>query len=170
MPEKEDPTLPRWFVCHTKPRCEKKFAELMIMEEFEHFLPLVSSVRRYGYKTKKFTKPLFPSYVFAKMPPIHKPRAHQFDHLVRMLKVDNQVVFLKQINAIRLMLEAGLELQLFPPLEKGTKVKIIGGPLWGVEGIVDNPKHPKGIIVMVDVLQQGVLARIQPEFLKRIDD
>ena len=28
-----------WFVCHTKPRCEKKFAALMAAERFEHFWP-----------------------------------------------------------------------------------------------------------------------------------
>jgi hypothetical protein len=54
-----------WLVCHTKPRCEKKFAALMAAEKFGHYLPLVESVRRYGQQTKRFTKPLFPGYVFA---------------------------------------------------------------------------------------------------------
>lgn len=170
MSREEDPSLPKWFVCHTKPRCEKRFAELMELESFEHYLPLVNSVRRYGGKTKKFTKPLFPSYVFAQIPPILKPRAFQHDHLVRMLPVENEGRFLEQIGEIRKLIESGLELALYPPLEKGTKVKIIGGPLWGVEGIVDDPKHPKGVIIMVDVLRQGVLARVPAEFLKRIDD
>ena len=49
-----------WLVCHTKPRCEKKFAALLSAEKFEHYLPLVQSVRRYAQQTKKFTKPLFP--------------------------------------------------------------------------------------------------------------
>ena len=47
-----------WLVCHTKPRCEKKFAALLAAEKFEHYLPLVQSVRRYGQQTKRFTKPL----------------------------------------------------------------------------------------------------------------
>ena len=55
---------PRWFVCHTKPRCEKKFASLMQQEKFAHYLPLIPSVRRYGTQKKTFTKPLFAGYVF----------------------------------------------------------------------------------------------------------
>ena len=51
-----------WLVCHTRPRCEKKFAALMAAEEFEHYLALVESVRRYGTQVKKFTKPPFPGY------------------------------------------------------------------------------------------------------------
>ena len=35
-----------WFACHTRPRCEKKFSALMTAERFEHYLPLVESVRR----------------------------------------------------------------------------------------------------------------------------
>lgn len=166
---KSDPNEPHWYVCHTKPRCEKRFADLMAIEEFEHYLPLVTSVRRYGSRTKRFLKPLFPSYVFARIPPIHKMRAHQRDHLVRMLPVDDEQRFLKQIETVRQLIASGLELELCPPLERGTRVKVIGGPLWGVEGVVDDPKNPKGVVIIIDVLRQGVQARIQPEFLKRIE-
>ena len=72
-----------WFVCHTKPRCEKKFAALMRAERFEHYLPLVDSVRRYAQQTKRFTKPLFPGYVFARIPVDRKARVYQQDLLAR---------------------------------------------------------------------------------------
>src|ERR1019366_3127744 len=49
-----------WFVCHTKPRCEKKFAALLAAEKFEHYLPLVLSERHYPKQVKRFSKPLFP--------------------------------------------------------------------------------------------------------------
>ena len=141
----------------------------MEREKYEHYLPLVKSVRNYGARAKKFTKPLFPSYVFACIPPTQKLRAHQQDHLVRMLPVDNETAFLRQIGAIKNLIDSGLELSLCPPLEKGMRVKVIAGPLWGVEGIVNDPDNPKGIVIVVDILQQGVLARVAPEFIKAID-
>lgn len=167
MPEENDD--PMWYVCHTKPRCEKRFASLMELEQYEHYLPLALSVRRYGTHTKKFTKPLFPGYVFAKIPPAEKPRAHQQDHLVRMIQVDNETVFLKQLEAVKALVASGLDLSLCPPLEKGMRVTVTAGPLWGVEGIVDDPANPKGIVVAVDILQQGVHVRIPPEHLKKVD-
>lgn len=163
------PEQPKWYVCHTKPRCEKRFADLMTREQFEHYLPLVPSIRHYGKKAKRFTKPLFPSYVFAQIPPTLKLRAHQQDHLVRMLNVENELSFLKQLEAIKNLLASGLEISLCPPLTKGMRVRVTDGPLWGVEGIVDDPENPKGIIIIVDILQQGVLARIAPEHIKAID-
>lgn len=170
MSEAKQPDKPKWYVCHTKPRCEKRFADLMEREGFEHYLPLAISVRRYGTKSKKFTKPLFPSYVFARMPPTQKLRAHQQDHLVRMLPVDNENVFLKQMEAVRTLIDSGMEVSLCPPLKKGTRVKVTAGPLWGVEGVVDDPANPKGIVIVIDMLQQGVLARVPPEYLKPIGD
>jgi len=36
----------------------------------------------------------------------------------------------------------------------------VGGPLHGLEGVIDNPANPKGIILSVDVLQQGLLVKV----------
>ena len=38
----------------------------------------------------------------------------------------------------------------------------------GVEGIVDNPDDPRGIVVSVDVMRQGILVPIDPEYLEPI--
>jgi transcriptional antiterminator RfaH len=81
------PATRRWFVCHTRPRREKKFAALMAAESFEHYLPLVGSVRRYPSGTKRFTKPLFAGYVFARVDPASKPRLFQQDLLARAIEV-----------------------------------------------------------------------------------
>lgn len=157
---------PRWFVCHTKPRCEKKFSALLTRENFPHQLPLIQSVRRYGTQKKTFTKPLFPSYVFARLEPERKTRIYQQDLLVRALLIENEVVFLRQLEAVKLICASGLEAALHPLIKKGTHVKVRGGPLHGLEGYVDDPTNPQGIIVSVDVLQQGLLVRLPLESLQ----
>ena len=90
-----------WLVCHTKPRCEKKLAALLAAEKFEHYLPLVVSVRRYAQQTKKFTKPLFPGYVFAKVPVEKKARIYQQDLLARAIT--------RQLDRCRSLRTAGCE-------------------------------------------------------------
>jgi transcription antitermination factor NusG len=156
----------RWFACHTKPRCEKKFAALLVAERFPHYLPLVPSVRRYRDQTKRFTKPLFPGYVFAEIPPENKNRVYQHDLLVRAIWVEDQAGFLRQIEDVRAVVASGLELSLHPLLKKGARVKVVGGPLHGLEGIVDDPASPKGVVIAIDVLQQGVLVRMPMENLQ----
>jgi len=157
---------PRWFVCHTKPRCEKKFAALLALEKFEHYVALIESVRRYGTQKKVFTKPLFPGYVFARILPETKTRIYQQNLLVRSLLVENEPLFLAQLAAVRAICASGFEAALHPLIRKGTRVRVTGGPLHGLEGFVDDPVNPKGIVVSVDVLQQGLLVRLPLESLQ----
>ncbi len=157
---------PLWFVCHTKPRCEKKFDELMERERFVHHLPLIKSVRRYGTRRKEFMKPLFPGYVFAQLQPDRKDRVYQQDLLVRTIVIENEALFLRQLDDVKLICASGLEAVLHPLVKKGTHVRVQGGPLHGLEGYVDDPVNPRGIVVSVDVLQQGLLVRLPLECLQ----
>jgi transcriptional antiterminator RfaH len=157
-----------WCACHTKPRCEKKFAGLMHAEHFVHYLPLVPSVRHYQNQTKRFTKPLFPSYVFVRMAPEKRARVYQQDLLVRVLPVDDEPGFLRQMEDVRTIVASGLELSLRPLLRRGTNVKVVGGPLHGLTGVVDDPANPQGIVLSVDVLQQGLLVRLPLENLQAL--
>ena len=156
----------RWFVCHCKPRCEKKFAALLAAEKFEHYLPLIESVKRYGKQTKRFTKPLFPGYVFAQFALENKSRIYQQDLLARVIPVTDEALFLRQMADVRTIVASGLELSLRPLIHKGTRVRVTSGPLWGLVGIVNDPSNPQGIIVTVDVLQQGLLVRMSLDNLE----
>ncbi|MES2694033.1 MAG: transcription termination/antitermination NusG family protein [Verrucomicrobiota bacterium] len=155
-----------WLVCHTKPRCEKKFAALMKAEKFEHYLPLIDSVRKYANQTKHFTKPLFPGYVFAYVPAEKKARVYQQDLLARAITIEDEARFLVQLQDVKTIVASGFELSVMPLLTKGRRVKILGGALHGLEGFVDNPDHPQGVVISVDVLQQGLLVKVPPEQLQ----
>jgi len=170
-------SLRLWWVCHCKPRCEKKFAALMQAHGFEHYLPLVTSERRYGARIKVFTKPLFPGYVFAEVPPEKKPLIYQQDLLARAFEVEDVPHLLAQLDDIRALLSSGLDFTLKPLLTKGRRVRIISGPLKGVEGFVESPeaerKHGSGsggktsdVLLSIDVLQQGILVPVPAADLK----
>lgn len=154
-----------WFVCHTRPRCEKKFAALMAAERFAHYLPLVDSVRRYGRQTKRFTRPLFPGYVFARVPLERKARVYQQDLLARALPVADEPKFLRQLGEVRTMIASGYELTVRPLLTRGRRVRVLAGPLHGLEGFVDDPDNPQGVVLSVDVLRQGLLVKVPAENL-----
>lgn len=155
-----------WLVCHTKPRCEKKFAALMTAEKYEHYLPLAQSVRHYGSQKKYFTKPLFPGYVFARVPVEQKARIYQQDLLARAIIVADEATFLRQIEDVKTIVASGFELSVMPLVTKGRRVRIVGGPLNGLEGFVDDPTNPQGIVLSVDVLQQGLRVKMPVEHLR----
>lgn len=154
-----------WYVCHTRPRREKKFAALMQAESFEHYLPLINSTRRYPSGTKRFTKPLFPGYVFAKVPQAGKPRIFQQDLLARAIPVDNEARFLGQLEDVRKIVSSGVEMTVIPLLTRGRRVRLIGGALHGLEGLVDDASNPQGVVISVDVLRRGLLLKVPAEGL-----
>lgn len=137
-------------------------------EKFEHYLPLITSMRRYAKETKRFSKPLFPGYVFAQVPTALKPRIYQQDLLARAIPVDDEARFLRQLQDVRALIDSGLTLSLHPLVKKGARAKIIGGALRGLEGIIDDPANPNGIVLCVDVLQQGLLVKVPLEDLEAL--
>jgi len=157
-----------WYACHTRPRCEKKFAALMAAEGFEHYLPLVASIRRYPGETKRFTKPLFPGYVFARVPAAGKARIYQQELLARAIPVDDEARFLLQLEDVRKIVSSGVALTVIPLLTRGRRVRVVGGPLHGLEGLVDDSSNPQGIVISVDVLRQGLLLRVPAESLRAL--
>jgi len=169
-PAAGSPTPPgeAWFVCHTKPRCEKKFAALLAAERVEHYLPLTASVRHYAQQTKRFSKPLFPGYVFARVVLERKARIYQQDLLARAIPVADEASFLAQLAQVRAMVASGYELTLLPLLVRGRRVRVVGGPLHGLEGFVDDPANPSGIVLSVDVLRQGLLVKVPVEHLQAL--
>jgi transcription antitermination factor NusG len=157
-----------WYACHTRPRREKKFAALMAAEGFENYLPLVDSIRRYPSGTKRFTKPLFPGYVFARVPAARKARIYQQELIARAIQVDDVPRFLSQLEDVRKIVASGVELSLIPFLTRGRRVRVIGGPLHGLEGLVDDSSNPQGIVISVDVLRQGLLLKVPAESLRAL--
>lgn len=158
-----------WCVCHTKPRCEKKFEALLRAERFAHYLPLVVSIKHYEKQTKRHTKPLFTGYVFTRVPEDRRARLYQQDLLARVIPVDDEKRLLRQLADVQRILAAGFELNPHPPLRRGDLVKVAGGPLHGLEGRVDDPANPQGIVVSVDVLQQGLLVKIPVAHLQPLN-
>lgn len=155
-----------WCVCHTRPRCEKKFSALLRAEGIRHYLPLVTSIRRYPDREKAFSKPLFPGYVFTRVPVDRRPRLYQQDLLARVIPVDDEARFLHQLQDVERIVASGLQATLHPLLKRGTPVRVMGGPLRGLEGVIDDPANPQGIVLSVDVLRQGLLVKIPLDDLK----
>ena len=155
-----------WLVCHTKPRCEKKFAALMRAERCEHYLALVASVHRHRGHTRTFTKPLFPGYVFAKVPDERRNRIYQQDLLARAIPVTDETRFLRQLDEVKRIVASGLELSVMPLLARGRRVRIVGGPLHGLEGMVEDPAKADGVVISVDVLQQGLMVKVSASQLQ----
>ena len=157
-----------WFVAHTRPRCEKKLVQYCERERIETVLPLLKSVKKYRGKTVTFQKPVFPNYVFLRMERRRRQSIFQNDHVVNLLDVPDQAEFEQQLQDILDALETDLEIILAPQIRKGSKVRIVHGPLRGMEGWVENRTGKIQVQLRLDFIGQGVAVALQADEVELI--
>lgn len=61
------PAIKNWSVIRTRPRWEKKVAQLLTQKGIETFCPLVKARHQWSDRVKTVEKPLLKSYVFVKV-------------------------------------------------------------------------------------------------------
>jgi transcriptional antiterminator RfaH len=157
-----------WFVAHTKPRCEKKFARHCAQEKLEATMPCYKAVHRYRGKTVVFEKPLFPGYVFLRITAEQKSHAYQCDHLANLLAVPDQELFGRQLADVLLALDSKVEVKLASDIGEGMRVKIKSGPLRGLDGWVEQRHGPDTVILRIDFIGKAVAVKLDALDLEQI--
>ena len=158
----------KWFVVHTKPRCEKKLAKYSLQYEINYYLPLLDSVRVYKNRKVKFTKPMFPGYVFIKCDQEEKRQLTITGYVAYWLSVLNQMELISDLKQIYSGRELGVEFTRAKFLEKGTKVEIQKGPFAGLIGYVEDQKDVKEVILQITLLRQAVSVSARADQIKVI--
>jgi transcription antitermination factor NusG len=105
-----------------------------------------------------FQKPLFPGYVFLRL---EAPRSRLHNkRIVKVLSVDDQAAFDRQLEDILRALDANTEIRMAPAVVEGSAVRVKTGPLRGMEGWVDKRIGLDWLVVRLDFISQGVAVRI----------
>jgi len=155
-----------WFAVYVKSRHEFQVHERLTNLDIETFLPVVERLRRWKDRKKMVTFPLFPGYLF-----VHIPK--NYDEILTVLKARGVVKFLSkapgepapvpddQIESLQKLVNSKEPIDPYPYLQEGKRVRITGGPLAGVEGILKERRGKHLLVLSVDVLKQGASVRIE---------
>jgi transcription antitermination factor NusG len=155
---------PLWYAIQTRSRHEKKVAQEIRDKGIRTFLPLVTQVRRWSDRNQKVQLTLFPSYVFVHTEDSANSR-------LRVLQTAGVVGFVgsqgrgtpipeKQIEDIRILVDRNVPFEDFPFLEVGQRVRIHGGALDGVEGLLVAKNTGQSLVVSIDLIKRSVLVRV----------
>ena len=157
-----------WYVAHTRPRCEKKLSGYCERAGLTPTLPLYRSVKKYRGKTLVFEKPLFPGYLFLKMPPQARQGILQSDYVANLLDVPVQEEFEQELGAILLAVNTEYEIRLSPTIQPGSRVRIKSGPLRGLEGYVERRQGPVEVHLRLAFIGQAAAVRMDADNLELI--
>lgn len=159
-------TVPEWYVLWTQSNCELLVYEQLVAKGFQLFLPtLIVWSRRQGARNL-LRRPMFPGYLFLRhaMDKMGYLEVRKARGLVRILgeRWDRLAAVPDQeIEAIQKVAQAELPTLPHPYLREGQRVRVIRGPLAGVEGILVQIKPSKGLLVLsVGLLQRSVAVQV----------
>jgi transcription antitermination factor NusG len=151
-----------WWVLYTRHQHEKAVAEMLLAKDFEVFLPLYESVRRWKDRKKLLTLPLFPCYVFVKGGQDRRLQVVTTPGIHTILFHGESVAIVPEaeIQAIRKAVEGPFRVEPHPFLKCGERVRVTRGSLEGVEGILIRKKNLYRLVLSVDMMAQSVAVEI----------
>jgi transcription antitermination factor NusG len=154
----------RWYAIRTRSRHEKVAANELAQREIQVFLPLTTSTRQWSDRRVEVELPLFPGYAFVRV-------AYFSGERVRVLQANGVVGFVgqspagvfipdEQIEAIKILLERKVAVTDHPFLKIGQRIRVRGGVLNGVEGILVAMNGSRNLIISVEPIQRSLCVKL----------
>ncbi len=157
-----------WFAIRLRSNFERLADANLRARGVESFLPLYRSVRRWPTRTRIVELPLFPGYLFCRFDSVERNQVLTAPGVIGVvgagatpLPVDPA-----EIAAIRAISESRLFAQPWPFLRSGARIRLVEGPLSGVEGIVLETRNDLRLVVSVTLLQRSVAVEIERSWVQ----
>lgn len=137
----EAPTVPRqWLVAYVQSCLEKKTAQRLAAMGIECYLPVQSEIRQWSDRRKRVDRLVIPMMIFVHVTPQERPLPLTLQAVSRYMVLRGEstpaVIPDRQMERFRFMLDYSPEaVELCStPLAPGDTVRVIKGPLAGLEG------------------------------------
>jgi transcription antitermination factor NusG len=131
----------------------------------ENFLPLVKRTRQWSDRVKEVDLPLFSGYTFVRVVLTSADRlrvlqAHGVAGFVG-INCGGTAIPENQIEDIRTLLASEVTFEEQPFLRVGQRVRVRGGALDGVEGILSAQNDDRSLVISLEPIQRSLSVRIQ---------
>jgi transcription antitermination factor NusG len=157
----------RWFAIWTRSRQEKVAAKMLATVGVQHFLPLKSEIRQWSDRKQTVSVPLFSGYLFVRMNPSKDSR-------LQVLKAPGIAGFVgsstgplpipdQQIEDIRTVITKRVECAALPLLAEGERVRVVRGPLAGMEGRLAQGNSTSRLLISIEMIHKTLAVRVARE-------
>ena len=152
-----------WLVMRTKSRHEGVVEQVLKQKEVVAYLPKRRELRSYQGRKRTVDYPLFPGYLFV------RPRADQYEGMryIRgscglVLAADSKPARLpeRDLAAVKVLAESDIVVRVDETLMAGQRVKVIAGPLTGLEGELVRVKNRELLVVNVELVNSSMRVEV----------
>ena len=160
LPEALAASRPLWYAIQTRARHEKRIGAELQEKGITAFVPTMREAHRWSDRTKMVELPVFSCYVFVKLIATAEERLAVLKTMgvFRFVSVNGQAASIPdaQIESIQKVFANKVDLSPCSFLKIGQRVRIRGGCLDGVEGVLTGNRGERKLVISVELLQQSV--------------
>ena len=163
----------RWYAVCCKPRQEAVAEENLLRQGFRVYLPRIRLRQRRRGQWLDAVEVLFPRYIFIRVDPERRSMAtvRSTRGAVGLVRFGGQpaVVPDEVMDALRQREDAasGLHEDKRPLFSPGETVKLVDGPLAGMEGIFTEQDGDKRVIVLLELLGKANKVTVSRDWISR---
>ena len=158
-----------WYVLHVKPRTEKAVNDRLAILRVFHYLPLFRKETKVQRRKVVRFLPVFPGYVFTRLHPEERMAIFRTQHIVRTIEVTDPRRMIHQLRQVEHASRLPTDLKLVESFAEGEYVKVVSGPLRGLEGQVKRVGAQTSLVLTVDILGRALAASVAPGDLEKMD-
>ena len=160
-------TSPLWYAVRVRSNYERTVSTVLQHKGVEQFLPTYRSRRVWTDRIKTMDLPLFPGYVFCRIPLEERNRVVTTEGVVGFVGAGRQPIPVDdaEIDAIRTIVQSQTPAQPWPFLKIGQTVRINHGSLAGIHGILIRVKNSWRLVVSVTLLERSVAVEIDSAYV-----
>jgi len=163
-PPAAEPALRQWFAVQTRYRFEKSVTAQLNRKDCEAYLPLLTEHHTWSDRQKVVTTPLFPGYAFVHIDQSSGARQAvlRTAGLFGFVSFGGVVVPVpgKQIEDLQFLLRENSPFSLHAFVRTGQRVRIRGGCLHGLEGVLVQNEKEK-LLISIESIQRSLVIEIQ---------
>jgi transcription antitermination factor NusG len=164
-----DQTPDDWLAVHVRPRTEKRIAAELLNVGIDYFLPVRERRFVSGGRKRVSLLPLFPSYVFARVDDVQLPLLYACPAFVRVIRDPDMQRLHRQLASLERLLQLDRGCELHPALAVGTPVRVVRGPLAGVEGVIVRWESGYQLRVGISLLSQSAAVPVDVADVRKLN-
>jgi transcription antitermination factor NusG len=161
-----------WYAIWTRSNCERLVAEQLSAKGFAAFLPEMSTRSRRNGRTHIVQLPMFPGYLFLnhaleKQSYIEVLKARGVVRILERGWTQLTPVAAEEVDALQRLVASGVPVFPHAYFREGDRVRVVEGPLSGLQGVFLRDKRNKGrLVVSVNLLQTSVAVEVDGAFIE----
>ena len=163
----------RWYAVSCKPRQETIAEENLLRQGFHVYLPRIRIRQRRRGQWLDAIEVLFPRYIFIRLDPLQRSTApvRSTRGVVGLVRFGGQPAVVPDgiMQALKQREDAasGMHEDKRPPFSAGEVVKIVDGPLAGMEGVFTQQDGEKRVIVLLELLGKANKVRVDRDWIAK---